>query len=369
MDRKHGTADRIAVYGILLLLLLGGIAAFAFSRDFSGTEKRYLAKAPCNFSPVDWTLNDDLETFLSDQVPFREQLVGLDSRLQVWTGRATQLETWPTGNAIVERPVQADAQVLSDRISRMRELAGDIPCRFLVPPTAGMLRMDEMTPVRRALYEEESSLYAGVAGQEGFIPLLEAFEASNEPVFYLTDHHWNDRGVRLAYEAFCRAEGLEPAGEEMFTRTEYAPFTGTTQARAGIPAARADTLVCMEPVFPVTMTVQGTDESYDHLVFPGRAETYDGYEVYLDGNHGLLTVRNPGAEGKLLVFRDSFASSLIPYLSAHYGEIIAVDVRYYAGTFRDALKEAGEPDEILFLYSLDSLANDTSIARKLRRKE
>ena len=92
MDRKHGTADRIAVYGILAALLLGGIAAFVFSRDFSGTEKRYLAKAPGNFSLSDWTLNDDLETFLSDQVPFREQLVGLDSRIQVWTGRATQLE-------------------------------------------------------------------------------------------------------------------------------------------------------------------------------------------------------------------------------------------------------------------------------------
>ena len=125
----------------------------------------------------------------------------------------------------------------------------------------------------------------------------------------------------------------------------------------------------MEPAFPVTMEVQGTGETYDHLMFPEKASTYDGYEVYLDGNHGMVTVRNPGAEGKLLVFRDSFASSLIPYLSAGYGEIVAVDVRYYSGTFADALEEAGEPDQILFLYSLDSLANDTSIARKLRRKE
>ena len=369
MDRKHGIADRIAVYGILALLLLGGIAAFAFSRDFSGTEKRYLAKAPHNFSLADWTLNNDLETYLSDQIPFREQLVELDSRLQVWTGRATQLETWPTGDAIVEPPVQADLKTLTDRTTRMRELAGNIPCRFLVPPTAGMLRMDEMTAVRRALYEEEAEVYAGLTGQEGFIPMLDAFAASEEPVFYLTDHHWNDNGVRRAYEAFCREAGVQPAGTDSFIRTEYSPFTGTTQARAGIPAAQADTLVCMEPAFPVILEVKETGESYDHLVFPDKAATYDGYEVYLDGNHGMLTVRNPAADGKLLVFRDSFASSLIPYLSANYGEIIAVDVRYYAGTFRDALEAAGEPDEILFLYSLDSLANDTSIARKLRRKE
>lgn len=370
MDGKNRISDRIAVYGILILLLAGGIAAFVFSRDFSGTEKRYLAEAPSRFSLTEWTLNNDLETYLSDQIPFREQLVGLDSRMQVWTGRATQLEAWPTGDAIVEQPVKADIRLLTDRTARMREIAGMIPCRFLVPPTAGMLRMDEMTPLRKALYEEEAAVYDKLTGEEGFIPLREAFAAAGTEVFYRTDHHWNDSGVQLAYRAFCGAAGLEPADPAMFTRTEYTPFSGTTQARAGLPAARADTLVCMEPVFPVTMDVQGESETYDHLVFPEKADTWDGYEVYLNGNHGMLTVRHPGAEGgKLLVFRDSFASSIIPYLSANYGEITAVDVRYYPGTFRDALEEAGEPDEILFLYSLDSLANDTSIARKLRGKE
>ena len=178
-------------------MLAGGIAAFVFSRDFSGTEKRYLAEAPSRFSLTEWTLNNDLETYLSDQIPFREQLVGLDSRMQVWTGRATQLEAWPTGDAIVEQPVKADIRLLTDRTARMREIAGMIPCRFLVPPTAGMLRMDEMTPLRRALYEEEAAVYDRLTGEEGFIPLREAFAAAGTEVFYRTDHHWNDSGVQL----------------------------------------------------------------------------------------------------------------------------------------------------------------------------
>ena len=50
MDGKNRIADRIAVYGILILLLAGGIAAFVFSRDFSerrnDTWRRHLPGSP-----------------------------------------------------------------------------------------------------------------------------------------------------------------------------------------------------------------------------------------------------------------------------------------------------------------------------------
>ena len=64
------------------------------------------------------------------------------------------------------------------------------------------------------------------------------------------------------------------------------------------------------------MTLE-SGETYDHLIFPERAQTYDGYAVYLDGNHGLLEITNPEAPGgTLLVFKDSFANCLLPLLAA-----------------------------------------------------
>lgn len=365
--KKKSLINGIAVYGGLALLLLLGAAAFVFRQDFSGWEKRYLAGIPENGSLTQWTLNDDLETFLSDQVPFRQQMVNLNALTEMYTGRATQLEAWPVGDAVVEKPVQADPETIEKRIRAMREMAGDIPYLFMTPPTAGMLRMDEMTAARRALYEEESRIYDETAGQDGFVPLRADFESSAEPVYYYSDHHWNVSGVELAYRAYCRAAGLETAGEDDFTRTSYTPFRGTTYTRSGLPFVREDTLVCVEPKAAVSVSFQGDDTVYDHLVFPEKAASWDGYEVYLNGNHGMLTILNPeAAEGTLMVFRDSYASSLLPYLSANYSRIIAVDARYYSGSFRDAMAEAGEIDRILFVYSLDSLANDTYLARKLR---
>ena len=106
----------------------------------------------------------------------------------------------------------------------------------------------------------------------------------------------------------------------------------------------------------------------DHLIFPEEAETYDGYAVYLKGNHGMLTIESPQAETDqtLVVFKDSFANCFLPFLTGHYAKIIAVDARYMDISFRDALAQAGHVDQILYLYSLDSLVNDTAVTRKLR---
>ena len=366
MKKKRFSTDSLIVYGTLVLLLALGIASFAFSHRFSDWEKRYLAKEPGNYSLTDWKLNTDMETFLSDQIPFRRQLVSLNAAVQVYTGRGTELEAWPLGDAVVEKPVEGDPEKAERRLEMMRSVAGDIPCRFMIPPTAGMLKSEYMTSFRAALYREEAALYDQVTASEDFIALRESFEKSEEEVFYRTDHHWNENGVYLAYLAFCRSEGLNPAGQDAFIRTEYEPFYGTTFSRSAFPFVKADTLVCMEPRNPVTLTTDG--EVYHHLIFPEKAESYDGYEVYLNGNHGMLTIDNPDAEqGTLVVFRDSFASSLLPYLSVHYRRIVAVDARYYPGTFRQVLADIGEVEEILYLYSLDSLMNDTSLPRKIRR--
>ncbi|MCR4885453.1 MAG: hypothetical protein K5919_00870 [Clostridiales bacterium] len=367
MKEKRFLPDGWAVYGGLALLLLLGLGAFVFRQDFSFWEKRYLAEPPKNYSPVEWTLNSDLETYLSDQLPFRRVFVALDAQAQALTGRAVQLGAWPTGDAIVEKPVETDADTLLRRVAALRGFAGDTPCRFLTPPTAGMLKMGEMTAARRAVYELEAETYDTLARQEDFIPLREAFENSEEVVYYRTDHHWTLEGAYLAYRAYCSSAGLEPLEKDNFEISDCGAFLGTTYTRSGLPFARADTLICAEPKTPVTVRFDG--EAYDHLIFPEEAQTYDGYAVYLKGNHGLLTVENlAGERGTLFICKDSYANSLIPFLSAHYRRIVAVDARYYTGTFADALAEAGDAEEILFLYSMDSLANDTAVTRKLRAR-
>ena len=368
MKNKRFLPDGLAVYGGLGLLLILGICAFAFRQDFSVWEKRYLAQAPARFDPVNWQLNNDLETYLSDQVPFRRALVNLHAEAQALTGRAVQLDAWPQGDAIIEKPVEARLSALNSRINALVRFAGDIPCRFLTPPTAGSLRRSAMGVARRAVYDQEALLQQAVFENPRFVPLQDAFAGRADTYYFRTYHHWTLEGAWAAYRAYCQAAGLTPAEWEAFDITEYSPFLGTTYSRSGLPFARPDTLRCAEPKSPVTLRILDDGAVYDRLIFPEEAPTYDGYAAFLKGNHGLLLVENPAAPQRtLFLCKDSFANCLLPFLTQHFSRIVAVDARYYSGSFADALAQAGTVDEMLFLYSLDSLANDTSIARKLPR--
>lgn len=376
MKPKKILPDGIAVYGGLALLFLLGVAAFLFRTDFSVWERRFLAETPANYSVTDWTLQTDLETYLSDQIPFRRALVNTHAILETATGRAVQLDAWPQmdgeGNLrFIEKPISATSEAVQKHMDALEALAGDLPHRFLTPPTAGSLLRDQMTGVRSAVYDGDAELYKTVFRNENTVQVLADFAVTpNAGLFYRTDHHWNLSGAWTAYQCYCEAAGLTPVEKTQFAWVtgDSAPrFYGTTYSRSGLPFAKADALEYAEPLFPVTLRVLDDGTEYDHLIFPEEADTYDGYAVFLKGNHGLIEILNPAApERTLFVCKDSFANCVLPFLAANYSRIVAADARYLSGTLNDALKEAGQVDEVLFVYSLDSLATDTAILRKTK---
>ena len=376
MKQKKILPDGIAVYGGLALLLLLGVAAFVFRTDFSVWERRFLAETPANYSVTDWTLQTDLETYLSDQIPFRRALVNTHALLETATGRAVQLDAWPQMDGesnlrFIEKPVSATSEAVHKRMDALESFAGDLPHRFLTPPTAGSLLRDQMTGVRSAVYDGDAELYKTVFRHENTVQVLVDFAVTpNAGLFYCTDHHWNLTGAWTAYQCYCEAAGLTPVEQSQFAWVtgDSAPrFYGTTYSRSGLPFAKADALEYAEPLFPLTLRILDDGTEYDHLIFPEEADTYDGYAVFLKGNHGLIEIENPAApERTLFVCKDSFANCVLPFLAANYSRIVAADARYLSGTLNDALKEAGQVDEMLFVYSLDSLATDTAILRKTK---
>ena len=91
-----------------------------------------------------------------------------------------------------------------------------------------------------------------------------------------------------------------------------------------------------------------------------KADGSDPYEIFLSGPKSLLRIETPNAqaERKLLVFRDSFAASLLPLLAEGYSEITLADIRYLSpsmlGKFIDFTAQ-----DVLFLYST-SVLNDSA---------
>ena len=368
-EKRFGLNDRAAVLLALGLLLAAGLFALFWPHgDFSDTERRYRSAAPSVPSLTAWKTDRETENWLSDRIPLRSVLVGTDSCAEVLTGRRTLLETWPVAGAFLERPVNGSAKTAERRLQQFETLAENlgVPWQAVVPRTHGWLLRGRMNGLLRMQYEAEQDIYRTLENDAHFADVLPE-GTDPEKVYYRTDHHWNLDGAYLAYRSVCESDNLPVYPLEDFSVSRYEGFYGTTRSRSGLPAFRGDVLECAEPKDGILLTLDN-GETFDHLIFPERAETYDGYAVYLDGNYGMLEIVHPDVPGgTLLVYKDSFANCLLPLLSADYRRIVAVDARYYSGSFSEAAAAAGKVDKILFVYCPDSLVNDTAVAGKAGR--
>lgn len=79
----------------------------------------------------------------------------------------------------------------------------------------------------------------------------------------------------------------------------------------------------------------------------------DPYELFLSGSISLLSIENPNAETdrELIVFRDSFGSSLAPLLAEGYAKITLADIRYLPSSQMGKLLDFTDAD-VLLLYSV-----------------
>ena len=75
----------------------------------------------------------------------------------------------------------------------------------------------------------------------------------------------------------------------------------------------------------------------------------------------FLSVELFGGEGVLVVFRDSFGSSLIPLLAEGYGTVYAVDIRYIASDALQRVVSFPQGADVLFLYSTTVLHNSITL--------
>ena len=89
--------------------------------------------------------------------------------------------------------------------------------------------------------------------------------------------------------------------------------------------------------------------------------TRDKYALFFGGNHAQIKINTPTeTDNTLLVLKDSYANSFVPFLAQHYRKIIMVDPRYYFGNL-EQLIQVENVQEVLYLYNANTFFSDTSL--------
>lgn len=213
--------------------------------------------------------------------------------------------------------------------------------------------------------------YAPASAQETAEALLSALDfvryADIAPLltledYYRTDPHWRQERLIPTAQELVQAMGGQWTGSLRENRID-APFRGAYAAKTDQPLT-ADTLCYLtDDVLDACGVYDYETQAQETLYDLTAADTDTPYDLYLQGSRSLLRVDSPlsATDKTLVVFRDSFASSLIPLLAESYRTIYAVDIRYLSTQLLGRFFTPDGSEDVLFLYSTMVLNNSRTM--------
>lgn len=361
---------------LLLLLFISVIAVLnlmAVDRSFSESENRMLEQLP-HFSlkalvSEDFTV--DFEKYVSDQFVFRDFWIGAKTDTDRLMGKkeSNGIYLGTNGYLIQEfiPPAEEDLQEKIDAIHAFDQATQELQKYMMLVPTAAALYKDNL-PKYAILGDQEAYLKKVQQSLHSDVRFIDVFPSlyaeRDQPIFYKTDHHWTTHGAYVAYLELCRQMGLTPQNEEEFNIKQVTDdFYGSLFSKSGFRHVQPDRMELYLPKDQEKYTVTYVDEgkTTDSLYAMEQLQRKDKYAVFLNGNHGLIQIKTAHPNGeKLLVVKDSYANSLIPFLLKHFSEINVVDLRYYEEDLVSFVNEHGIQN-MLMLYNANTFFEDPSI--------
>lgn len=383
-DCKPASVSAVLLLSVSIFAGVLWLAA-APKQTFSENENRVLEPAPV--PTLDAILSGSFmksaENYVGDHFPLRNTFVSLNTAEQLLLGKrdlAANYSTTPAEGGvyfgkedhIYEVLLPDKTGIFRDNASALADFAekSGVPLTIL-PVPSGSQEQPENLPYSAPNHDqrqEYNELKQAVGQKATVVGLFDKLNLKTGGDFYFkTDHHWNAYGAYVGYAALSEAMGFPCVEQSAFDyRTVPQPFYGTLYSKAVTTWQKPDTLVIPYPKGKSSVIQVTGKKTHQGIYWDEYLNKKDKYSVYLGGNPSVTVVKNPDAKGgKLLLLKDSFANSMIPYLSQNFSEIHMIDLRYYNLDIYAYIKQNGI-ERAAAVYSIKQLC-DVSIANKLRR--
>lgn len=357
--------NRFLIFTLVFFALSVG-AWLKPSAEYSVTERRKLEQFPklTVASVTEGNFMTDFEKYALDQFPFRDGFRSLkawvsrnvfrksdNNDIYVEDGYAVKME-YPLREESLENAVEKFRKIYEKYLkgSGSEIYVSIIPDKnYFLAESSGHLSMDYEIIFETMQKEMPYAKYVNITD------LLTIED------YYKTDVHWRQENLVDVAEKIGEAMGITVSKEyEMRTLEDdfYGVYFG--QSALNLPGEQLHYLT-NETLEKCIVHNYENDEILG-IYDMEKAEGEDPYEIFLSGPVSLLTIENPNADTdrELIVFRDSFGSSLVPLLAEGYAKITLVDIRYIQSKFLGNFIDFREQD-VLFLYSTVVLANSETL--------
>lgn len=361
----------------VLLVLVLAVGLLVKDRSYSAKENRSLQ----SFPSVDirqigaGNTQDAMERYASDQLLLRDYWLELERMVSTVIGGRESAGIYEgSGGFLIKRFAEPDQELLERQKQAVRKLASqndDVDVYVAVAPTAAEIlknRLPSGAPnADQAAYIEKWQ--TGLGERVTSIDVSKILRNhKDEYIYYRTDSSWTSLGAYYAYKELAAHMGLDLGADSYEAIPVSDSFSGDLAAAAGRGTRGNDTITAY---FYIDSTfrqiVEYTEEQEKSAsVYDSRAlETANQLDVFLRGNHPLVKINSTSASSeKLLILKDTYANSLVPFMVSNYQKIVLVDPRYYYGDINELIRDEKITD-VLILYNADTLSADTALASVL----
>lgn len=350
-------------------------------REFSEMENRVLTQKP-EFSirslmaEGDQSYTMKYETYVNDQFVLRDQWISLKSRTEYLLGKTENNGVvYGKDHYMFEKYFATDEDRLQKNIGFVEEFgkkysATNEITAMIVPYSYEVLSdkvpnglhfVDQVARTEE-IYDRFSK--SGISTLDVYSALS---QHKDEYIYYRTDHHWTTTGAYYAYRQFCERRGLTPVELSDLTKHEVEDFYGTFFSKSKAFNTVPDTIDYYD--FSTSqVTIDG--EEVEGLYNLDQFEKRDKYGVFLHGNNGLTIMKsgeqnrsqNKENPSRILVIKDSFGNSFVPFLLQNYDEVWAIDLRYLGEDLSTIMAE-NHFDDVLILYGFVPFSSYPSVSK------
>ena len=307
--------------------------------------------------------SDELEKYLTDQVPLCDDWVTLKTYLELAVGKRESSGVYLCKTQYLmdkftsysKKQLAANAAALAELQKKLA--AEDISMDTILVPVAAQVLTDKL-PAYAPVADYAAILEVLTDAGGDTVDMLTALAAhSGENIYYRTDHHWTSLG---AYYAYCAWRGIEPNADEWTQEILCDNFHGTTWNKVPLPTVPAEEITAwyQHPTRHVSYNngQYETESIYERKYLSGS----DQYAVFLNSNQAQTVIEGCGKSGKLLLIKDSYGNTFSQFPVEDYAEVHVIDLRFFNGDVVEYAKEHSITDTLV-LYGTQNFVKDTNI--------
>ena len=358
----------IAVTVVFAVVIFGLSVSFILkpAGEFSVSERRALLQFPVVSieNIMSGKFMTDFESYTLDQFPLRDGFRTVkalfaskvfrhkdNNDIYVENGIAAQIE-YPLNVESVSNAAKKFNYIKEKYLNENNKIyLSLIPDKnYFLAPSSGRLSLNYKALVSQLCEEMQGEEY------------IDIFELLNINDYYKTDTHWRQESLVKTAEKLLNEMGTSASFSALKENVLDVPFHGVYYGQSALP-------LDAEQIKYYTSDMIDSFEVYDRqndkpmsVYDMEKARGKDPYEMFLSGSLSLITIDNPNAttDKGLVLFRDSFGSSIAPLLACGYSKVTVVDIRYIQSAVLDRFVDFENAD-VLFLYSTLVLNNSETL--------